>query len=621
MRVLVRGIVLLCCLGLLGWRDAAAGDARHRLLIDYVVQADGTYVRTLQFERRANTEAGAKAIGQFAISFSPSRSTVEVVEAQTKKANGQVLPVGPEAIKEQLAPGSENLSMFTDMRQKVLIFPQVAAGDAISGTIRQTQFAAQFKDLFSAWFTYPRTELWDEVQITITTPATMMLQADSLGFTERRSPGDGTIVHRWRLSPQPVLPDDPAVVSATDRPVPRLIVTSAESWDNIGRAYADLALTKEAVTPRIQAHADAITAQITDRRAQAAKLYEWVSRNIRYVAVYLGNGGVEPHDADWILANGYGDCKDHAVLLGALLRAKGIASEPALINLGNSYRMHIPAPFPQLNHVITYLPEFDLYVDSTAGVADFGVLPFQEYGKPVVHAGTDGPALRQVPSLPPDGGTVTTTMTGRLTNDDRIIGHTETEATGPFALTLRHVGQGLQRAGPVAGAARQLRNLGEDGNGTFAVGPIDLAEKTYKISGQFDIDGEIHAAGGTALAIPLGLQVLARPGDILLGPMSMRGLPANEPTPCHAGRQVEILSLTFPADRQIVRLPAGRTIDNPAFTYTSRWSQDGHTVIVRRSLTSRIDRSLCEGELRKETARALQEIRRDQAQRVLLADQ
>jgi transglutaminase-like putative cysteine protease len=55
------------------------------------------------------------------------------------------------------------------------------------------------------------------------------------------------------------------------------------------------------------------------------------------VAVWLGNGGYVPHDAATILENGYGDCKDHVALLGALLKAKGIASEPVLINSGNRY--------------------------------------------------------------------------------------------------------------------------------------------------------------------------------------------------------------------------------------------------------------------------------------------
>jgi transglutaminase-like putative cysteine protease len=40
-----------------------------------------------------------------------------------------------------------------------------------------------------------------------------------------------------------------------------------------------------------------------------------------------------------ILDKRYGDCKDHATLMEALLQTAGIASTPVLINAGNSYKL------------------------------------------------------------------------------------------------------------------------------------------------------------------------------------------------------------------------------------------------------------------------------------------
>jgi hypothetical protein len=139
--------------------------------------------------------------------------------------------------------------------------------------------------------------------------------------------------------------------------------------------------------------ADEITAGTSDRREQAHRIYDWVSKHIRYVAVFLGNGGYEPHEAIKILENGYGDCKDHVGLLETLLKAKGIASVPVLIDSGNRYRVPEAATPAAFNHVLSYLPELELYVDSTAGVAPFGTLPVTEYGKPVVLAAEPGASL------------------------------------------------------------------------------------------------------------------------------------------------------------------------------------------------------------------------------------
>ena len=67
--------------------------------------------------------------------------------------------------------------------------------------------------------------------------------------------------------------------------LPRLVVTSAPDWDAVGRGYATLAEPKSAVTPRVQALADELTAGVTDRRQQAERLYNWVAEHIRYIAI------------------------------------------------------------------------------------------------------------------------------------------------------------------------------------------------------------------------------------------------------------------------------------------------------------------------------------------------
>ncbi|MEX0632225.1 transglutaminase family protein [Serratia ureilytica] len=115
------------------------------------------------------------------------------------------------------------------------------------------------------------------------------------------------------------------------------------------------------MTPGIQALADNITAGISDRREQAEALYRWVAQNIRYVAVYLGNGGLEPNSAQSILDNHYGDCKDHVVILEALLAAKGIASSPVLIGMDEGPILPKVPLLSRFNHAITYVPEFKLY--------------------------------------------------------------------------------------------------------------------------------------------------------------------------------------------------------------------------------------------------------------------
>ena len=48
--------------------------------------------------------------------------------------------------------------------------------------------------------------------------------------------------------------------------------------------------------------ADDITKSIADRRAQARAIHDWVSKNVRYFAIFLGQGGYVPHSAASVIA-------------------------------------------------------------------------------------------------------------------------------------------------------------------------------------------------------------------------------------------------------------------------------------------------------------------------------
>ncbi len=50
------------------------------------------------------------------------------------------------------------------------------------------------------------------------------------------------------------------------------------------------------------------------------------------IGIAFGIGRYQPHAADDVLTNNYGDCKDKQTLLASLLQASGITLYPALVN-------------------------------------------------------------------------------------------------------------------------------------------------------------------------------------------------------------------------------------------------------------------------------------------------
>jgi Domain of Unknown Function with PDB structure (DUF3857)/Transglutaminase-like superfamily len=574
---------------------------------DTIVQPDGSYTTISHAEMLATNDSAAHNIAQHRVEYSESMETVEILEAFTRKANGKMLEVDRTQIFPQAPPGSPQLPMFNDHKQKVIVFPDVSADDTVVYTIKQTHkppFAEQF--FFGGVFF--RGVAFEDVQISITLPKVMAAHVEAPGVEHQVEESGESITHKFLYrNPRPPVAE-PAALSPWDTE-PHYVISTFADYAAVVAAYRQLAAGKAAVTPRIQALADEITAGTSDRREQAHRIYDWVSKHIRYVAVFLGNGGYEPHEAVKILENGYGDCKDHVTLLEALLKAKGIASVPVLIDSGNRYRVPEAATPAAFNHVLSYLPEFDLYVDSTAGVAPFGILPVTEYGKPAALAVEPGTSLTHLPLVATEENEETLQTTAQLSPGGTVSGQSTTTASGPFGIRLRQLAAGIEAKGREEMAATQLRSLGWTGKGSFEFSPPrDGLAPTYAVSGSFELEARPEFMEGKAFAPPQGLRMLVRPGEFLLGSWT---LAKAEPTPCFSGHQAEELSLTLPPGRDIEALPKGKTIENPYLRYESDWNRDGQVVTVRHEMTVKLPVAVCRDEIRAQLAEAIAEIRGD----------
>lgn len=607
---------LAALLGSLSIAHAADPGSIRAFRSDVVLQADGRAVQTVHIEIAVNSDAAARREAQQGLAYADDVEQVELLEGATLKPDGRRLPVLPGAIRVQLAPGVPNLPQYTNRKQIVAILPDVAGGDVLSLAWRRTIRTPTFPGQFASTFLFTRAVPWDNAEVSVSVPAGMTLSTEAHGPAHTEADEDGRRVHRWRWS-APALASDPAVLSPFDR-APRIFASTFPDWAAFSRTYAGMFAPKAEVTPAIQALADEVAAGAADRRDEARRLYEWVSRRVRWVAVYVGDGAFVPHAAGATLANRYGDCKDQVALLVALLRARGIEARPVLMNLSPTYTLSGPATLTAFNHVITYLPEWDLYADTTAGGAQFGTLPATEYGKPILHVTAEGAAPGRMATMPPDLASERLLATMRLDGDGRITGSSTMEASGPYATALRQHANRVQAMGSERAATEQLKALGQPGTGDIAPAPQDAIGPDYSVSASFALNPQPGILDGDSFPVPTGLRLLPRPGDGLLGPLGNRALPATEPTPCWAGRQEEDLTLVLPPGYRAARLPRSRRIEGEAFSYSSEWTQGEGTLRVVRRFVSRVGEPLCDGPLRAAAAKALDDIRRDHEARVEL---
>jgi hypothetical protein len=222
---------------------------------------------------------------------------------------------------------------------------------------------------------------------------------------------------------------------------PALRAKSTGSWNDIGIWYANITAASRVPSPAVEQKVAELTAGISDPLKKMQVLASYVQQQIRYVAIEVGIGGLQPHAAADVFKHQYGDCKDKVTLMSTMLKLAGIDSYYVMID---TRRGIVNPDFPSTrgNHVIMAIrlpqevPATNLYAtvddpklgrllffDPTDEFVPLGYLPSelqQNYGLVVTpESGT----LFLLPVLPPATNrllrtaTLTLGPTGNLSGD------------------------------------------------------------------------------------------------------------------------------------------------------------------------------------------------------------
>jgi hypothetical protein len=176
-------------------------------------------------------------------------------------------------------------------------------------------------------------------------------------------------------------------------------VSNFDSWQALGKWYAELIRPQFELNQELETVASAIVAGHPNRLDRIATIDELVLKNTRYVALEFGVYGLKPYPVSQTFARKFGDCKDKASLMVALLRAAGIEADLALVrtrHLGSF--AETPASVSIFDHAIVYVPGFDLWLDGTAEFSHLRELPVQDQGVMALTVDSNGEAtLRTTP--------------------------------------------------------------------------------------------------------------------------------------------------------------------------------------------------------------------------------
>ena len=579
----------------------------------FEVNQDASYTQYLEEQARVDTQQGVRMLGERKITYNSTLENVEVLEAYTIQPDGTRIGVPLDKIRTQDETADDG-AIYSDSKSKVIIYPKLEVGSQVYYRAKSVQHTPEFPGHFFLWEHYSPHVRYENVEVELVHDVGIEVGVSTKGMQGGKldmPPKPHAVAYKFTFSQDTAYPNEDSRVDLPDF-APHFAASTFKTYADVGQAYQVRAKEKAAVTPAIQALAQELVqkanAQTTLDKVKV--LHHWVAQNIRYLGIYVGAGGYVPHDAQSILDNRYGDCKDHVVILESLLAAVGIDSSPALINSGTAFLLpKLPTP-GIFDHVITYVPSLNVFLDSTSRFAPLGTLPLGDMGKSVVLTATG--ALSRTPMTQTSKDRTESRIQMKLTRDGSIEGQSQAKMFGVFEVASRNSQFNYQNKEQSDVVNRLLSRFQETGWGEIAKTEPTNFNAPWQVNSTFELDPVVNVPGPSAMAIPVGLAPGRLKGfaDVVL-PKDRRF-----PTYCNSTQHEEWIDLAFPKDMKITRVPKGVTFAKGTLRYQSTYALSGHVLKIKRVYASSRTETLCGAESDKAFSDFTQVLRRDLRQQV-----
>lgn len=391
------------------------------------------------------TDAAAREHQEFLVRYVPGLQEVDVLVARVfRRAAGGALEVTSATGRDDRDLSEPWYGLYYDTRADVVTWDDLRAGDVaelqytLSDVAARNELADHFGELRFVADTVP-TRLWEYVvRIPARRPLHVAVVAPPVGpapavvHTTRAQGAE--VEHRFVARDVPRLQLEPMMPGWTEVAA-HVHVSTFASWEELGRFYGKLvadALRPDEAVRRVAAE---LREGATSELERVRRAHGFVLDATRYVGLEFGIHGYKPYPVGQVLARRFGDCKDKASLIVALLGELGVPAELVLLRTRRGGRVGpMPASLAVFDHAVVYVPSLDLYLDGTAEFSGLSELPFADQAATALHVRRDGAVrLVETPVLPASANRATRTWRAAVRPDGGAEVIEEVEITGQAA--------------------------------------------------------------------------------------------------------------------------------------------------------------------------------------------
>ena len=540
--------------------------------------------------------------GTVAVYFNPSRK-IRSMHGWCIPAQGKDYEVKDKDAVE-VSPNISGAELISDTKVKVLHIPASDPGNLVGYEyeVEEQPFFLQDQMVFPGNRSRPR-----KTHYSLQLPPGWEFRDFWLNHAEVKATDAGNNLWQWTVADVKEIRHEPAMppyrgvagqMIVTFFPPGGKAPNGFAAWNDMGKWYGTLLAKRADASPEIDQQVALVTAGKSTPVQKMQAIAQFVQRDIRYVAIELGIGGWQPHPAPEVFSHRYGDCKDKATLLRAMLHEIDVDSYHVVINTRRGVVTRETPAHHGFNHAIVaiQLPEGlkdptlvavredpqlgrILFFDPTDDITPFGQIRGELQDNYALLVTPDGGELIPLPQQPPAMNSIE--RTAKLTLDARgmLKGSVNEVRLGGRAWSERYA---LRTVSNDADRVKSIETLLSNSMSSFrithaAITNLQHTEQPFGFDYSFESEAYAKNAGGLLLVRP---RVLGNKAFGYLETKEPRKFPIEFEGPA---RDIDRFEIKIPAGYEVDDTPPPVDADFSFASYHSKTEVSGGVIRYTRT--------------------------------------
>jgi hypothetical protein len=325
----------------------------YDILSDHQVRNGAEYHRTV---RKVLSPSGVQNASELELDFDPSFERLTIHEITLIRDGAEYDALEADAIRVIDKEDDADNRIYGGTRTALVFLRDIRPGDVLdyswSLTGANPLLGGRYTDEFDLSSGVPSRRI--RHRLLWPTGRTLNWRGAAPKIT---TAGDEKVL-TWEATDVPALDVEDSIPSWYE-PWRAVQVSEFTSWHGVAEWADAMFQLDERSKQEVRELANELrAAQPSSRDAQVTAAIRFVQDDIRYLGLEMGRNSHEPHQPWETIDARWGDCKDKALLLVALLRELGLEAYPALVNTRLQQRIEEKLPSPFLfDHVIAHVIE------------------------------------------------------------------------------------------------------------------------------------------------------------------------------------------------------------------------------------------------------------------------